>query len=148
MIPFRPETPEQADLRQAANRQVLVVGISTFILGFVAVLLLLGWLIAHFVAPEAPWWDVLHSAFNAILISFVAALALTAGAALALTAGALWLVNQIHSRRGAYTCPYCGRPQRGFAITCDCSDAQAFRRGKDGHLQDNVVSREAGNERC
>jgi hypothetical protein len=74
----------------------------------------------------------LHSGFNAILISFVAALALTAGA--------LWLLNQIHYRRGAYTCPYCGRPQRGFAITCDCSDAQAFRRGKDGHLHDNAVS--------
>jgi hypothetical protein len=130
MTPFRPETPEQAALRQTANRQVLVVGISTFLLGFVAVLLLLGWLIAHFVAPAARWWDVLHSGFNAIVISFVAALALTAGA--------LWLLNQIHYRRGAYTCPYCGRPQRGFAITCDCSDAQAFQRGKDGHLHDNA----------
>src|SRR6266404_9050729 len=101
MTPFRPETAEQAALRQTANRQVLVVGFCTFILGFIAVLLLLGWLIAHFVTPEAPWWDVLHTSFNAILISFVAALGITAGA--------LWLLNQIHYRRGVYPCPYCVR---------------------------------------
>jgi biotin transporter BioY len=131
MTPFRPETPEQTALRQTANRQVLVVGISTFILGFLAVLFLLGWLIARFVAPEARWWDVLHSSFNAFLISFVAALCLTAGA--------LWLLNQIHYRRGAYPCPYCGRPQKGFAITCNCPDAQAFRAGKDGGSHDNAA---------
>jgi len=131
MTPFRPETPEQAVLRQTANRQIIVVGISTFTLGFIAVLSLLGWLVAHFIAPEARWWDILHSSFNAILMSFVAALALTAGA--------LWLLNQIHYRRGVYPCPYCGRPQRGFAITCGCPDAQAFRTGKDGDLHDHAA---------
>ena len=92
---------------------------------FVALLFLCGWLITRFVTPDARWWDILHTSLNAILISFVLAL----GA----TAGALWLLNQIHYRRGVFPCPYCGKPQRGFAITCDCPDAKAFRAGDD-HL--------------
>ena len=123
MTSFRPETPHEAALRRSANRQDIIVGFSTFVLSFVALLLLCGWLITRFVTPDARWWDILHTSLNAILISFVLAL----GA----TAGALWLLNQIHYRRGVFPCPYCGKPQRGFAITCDCPDAKAFRAGDD-----------------
>jgi hypothetical protein len=129
MTPFRPETPQQAELREAAHRQDLVVGFSTFVLSFIALLVVLGWLIARFVAPEAPWWDVLHMCINAILISFVAAMGLSVGA--------LRLLDQIHYRRGVYPCPYCGRPQRSYANTCDCPDAQAVRakQDEDAHNQ-------------
>src|SRR5204863_8454267 len=106
-------------------------GIGTFIIGFIAAMFLMGWIIARFVAPEARWWDILHTSFNSILISFVAASALTVGA--------LWLLNQIHYRRGVYPCPCCGRPQKGFAITCDCPDAQDFRMGKDGNSPDGAT---------
>ena len=102
---------------------MLIVGFGTFILSFIGALFLWGWLIARVVAPEAPWWDVLHTSFNALMISFVAAMAITAGA--------LRLLNQIHYRRGAYPCPFCGKPQRGFAITCDCPDAKTFRSSKE-----------------
>lgn len=119
MTPFRPETPTQAALRERASRQLLIVGLGTFILGFIAALFLCAWIIARFIAPEAAWWELLHVGWNIILVSFVAALGLTAGA--------LWLLNQIHYRQGVYPCPYCGKPQRGFAITCDCPDAKSFR---------------------
>ena len=122
MALFHPETPRQAALRQSAIRQDLIVGFTTFVLSFVAVLFLFGWLIIRFVTPEAPWWDILHTCINAIGISFVVALGVTVGT--------LLLLDQIHYRRGAYPCPYCGKPQRGYAITCDCPDAKAFR-GED-----------------
>lgn len=121
MSAWLPETPEQTRLRQAADREFVLVGVGTFVVTFIGLVLIFGWLILRFVAPDARWWDVLFTALNAAAISFVGAMGLTAGA--------LHLLNHIHYLRGVYRCPYCDRRQKGFAITCDCPGAKEYRDG-------------------
>jgi hypothetical protein len=50
-------------------RREVFVALMAFVGGFVVILAVLGWLIVHFVIPEARWWDVLHTSVTAIMIS-------------------------------------------------------------------------------
>lgn len=103
-----------------ALRQTIYVGLIAFIVGFVGVLALLGWLIASFVAPDSRWWDILHVSSGAILFSVFGGLCFAAGS--------IWVLNRVHYRRGAFRCPYCGGPLKGVGILCSCPEAQALKR--------------------
>jgi hypothetical protein len=101
------------------RREILVAFIA-FVLGFVVTLVTLGWLIVHFVTPEAHWWDVLHTSINALLISVVFG-------GLGSAALSVWALSQYHYRRGFHRCRFCDRPLKGVGILCDCPEAQALR---------------------
>jgi len=103
-----------------ALRQTIYTGLIAFVVGFVAVLATLGWLVASFVAPDGRWWDILHASLNAILISVFGGLCFAAGS--------VCLLSRFHYWRGVYRCPYCGRPLKGIGILCDCPEAQVLKR--------------------
>jgi cytochrome c biogenesis protein CcdA len=99
-----------------ALRQMIYLGLLSFVLGFVAVLAIIGWLVAHFVAPDGRWWDILHASVNAILISFFGGLCFAAATTTVL--------SRVHYRRGVHRCPYCSKPLKGIGISCDCPEIQ------------------------
>ena len=103
----------------SADRQTIYAGVIAFIIGFMAVLAVWGWLIVRFVAPEAHWWDIVHTSINAILVSILGGLCLCAATVVVLT--------KLHYLRGVYRCRFCGRSLKGARILCDCPEAQALR---------------------
>ena len=104
-----------------AFRQMIYVGLGAFVVGFFVVLATLGLLIAHFVAPNGRWWDILHVSIGTILISVVFG-------GLGFAAVSVCLLSRLHYWRGIYRCRFCDRPLKGVGIPCDCPEAQALRR--------------------
>lgn len=96
-----------------AMRRETRIGLTAFFIGFIGMLVTLGWLIVHFVVPETRWWEIVHTGFNAIMISFVFG-------GMGLSALSLSLVSWYHFRRGIYHCLFCGRTLRSINDHCDC----------------------------
>ena len=113
----RENDPLPADSR--AFRRELAVASIAFAVGFLVTATTLCWLIWRFAAPEAGWWDILHSAINLIPISVLGGLAMATAA--------VWIMTRRHYRRGIYRCPYCDRPFKDSKALCDCPAAQALR---------------------
>lgn len=103
-----------------ALRLEIVAGLIAFVLGFIGALIAAGWLITHFVEPDTPWWQILHTSVSAIIIAVLAGLALAAATVIAL--------SRYHYWRGVHRCRFCGRPLKGAGIRCSCPDAQALGR--------------------
>jgi hypothetical protein len=81
----------------AMRRQIIVI-LLAFIVGFVAMLATLAWVIVRYVTPEARWWDALHSSINAILISILFG-------GLGSAALASWALRRSCRRRNGATLP-------------------------------------------
>jgi cytochrome c biogenesis protein CcdA len=101
-----------------ADRQTIYAGLIAFVVGFVVVLVTFGWLIVHFVAPEAHWWDILHTSINAVLISVLGGLCFCAAI--------VGVLTKVHYLRGVYRCRFCGRPLKGVRIRCGCAESEAL----------------------
>lgn len=104
-----------------AMRRELVVGLIAFVVGFVAMLAALAWVIVRFVVPEAHWWDVAHMCIHATWISLVFG-------GLGFAALCVWTLSWYHHMRGYYLCPYCKRPLKGVTTSCDCPEVKALGR--------------------
>jgi len=104
-----------------ASRRELVVSFLAFILGFIIARAAIARLTVQYIAPDARWWDVLHTSINAILISFVFG-------GLGAAALSLWAMSRYHYRRGFYRCHFCNKPLKGVGVPCDCPEAQALRK--------------------
>jgi hypothetical protein len=104
-----------------ALRREVCVALTAFVVGFVVVLAVLGWLMVRFVTPEAHWWNVLHTSITAIMISVVVG-------GLGSAALSVWAISRYHYWRGFYRCRSCGGPLKGPGILCDCPEAQALKR--------------------
>jgi len=102
-----------------ALRQIIYVGLLSFVVGLFAVLAAMGWLIARFVAPDGRWWDILLVSINAIDIAVFGGLCFSAAA--------LWVLGRVHYRRGVFRCRFCGRPLKSMGALCDCPEARALR---------------------
>jgi hypothetical protein len=96
-----------------AMRRETYVSIIAFVVGSVGTLTALGWLIVHFVAPQARWWDVVHTSINAILISLVFG-------GLGSAVLSLWIVKRYHYSRGMYHCLFCDRTLKSASDRCNC----------------------------
>lgn len=101
-----------------ALRRELFGALVAFVVGTVAMLATLAWLIVRFVTPEARWWDVLHSSINALLISVVFG-------GLGSAALVSWLLSRYHYRHGFYRCRFCHKPLPKPGRICNCVEAQA-----------------------
>ena len=101
-----------------AMRREIIVALIAFVVGFVTMLATWVWLIVGFFIPEAPWWEILHTSLNAILISVVFG-------GLGSAALASWLMRRYHYSRGFYRCQFCDRPFKRPVRACDCAEAQA-----------------------
>jgi len=88
--------------------------LAAFVVGFVATLLAIQWLILHVVEPDTRWWDILHMDIGAIMISVLGGLCLAA-------------LTCLLSGGMTHPCPYCGRPVFGTRY-CSCAEAQAWKR--------------------
>ena|SRR5215204_897755 len=113
----KPRSPVPPESR--ATRREVYGALIAFVAGFLGTLATLGWVIVHFVTPEARWWNVVHTSINSIGVSFIAGL----GVSCALVR----LLSRWHFKRGMYRCPYCDRPRKGNNILCECPDAQALK---------------------
>lgn len=102
----------------------MLATVVAFLLGFIGLLVFLGWLQVRVVDPGAAWWELLHFSINSMLISFLGAMALAAAVS--------WLANEWYYRRGAFTCPYCKRPSRKPFARCDCKAAHTPRQPETG----------------
>lgn len=96
-----------------AARVELCAALVAFPVGFIGMLALWGWVIVRFVAPEARWWDVVHTSVNAIMISFVVG-------GIGFAALTMWMLSRYHYKREVYRCHSCGRPLKGIGIPCGC----------------------------
>jgi len=103
-----------------AMRREIFLALIAFVLGSIAALATLAWVIVRFVAPEARWWEVLHTSIHAILISVIVG-------GLGSAALASWLLSRYHYHRGFYRCRFCHRPLKKPHRPCDCPEAQAAR---------------------
>jgi hypothetical protein len=101
-----------------ALRQLVVVGLLSFLVGMAGVLVLVGWLMWHFVEPDTPWHQLLHIAISGLIISVFGGMALAVAT--------MWSLNWWHYRQGVYRCVHCGRPLKGIGIPCDCPGIQAL----------------------
>src|SRR6185503_3707222 len=115
-------TPDALEAK--VSRQVLVVGLGAFALGFTLTLGLLVWLVVYAIrgSPEVRWWEVLHVGINSVMASF------TGG--FALSAASLWLLGRWQFRRGMRRCHFCGRVRRSLDDVCDCRDREESRGAK------------------
>jgi len=96
-----------------AMRRETYISLIAFVVGFFGMLAVWGWVVVHFVVPEARWWDVVHTSINAILISFVFG-------GMGSATLSLWLVSSYHYRCGVYHCLFCGRTLNSRRDHCDC----------------------------
>ena len=103
-----------------ALRRIIYVGIISFIIGFILVYAVLAWLIVHFIDKDTRWWNILHCAINAILISVFGGLCFALGS--------VWILDWFHYRCGVYRCQFCGRPLKSMRDFCDCPQAQSLKR--------------------
>lgn len=101
-----------------ALRQMLVVGLLAYVVGFALVFAAGCWLVLHYALPGTAWWNVAQMLVNVALIANVAGIWLVALA--------MHLLNSIHYRRGIYRCVHCGRPLRNIHTLCDCPTMQAL----------------------
>jgi hypothetical protein len=99
--------------------QLVITGVVSFAVGTAGVLLLLGWVVWRFVAPESPWYEILHASIYAIIWSAIGGLGVAAGAVNA--------VSWLQYRSGMHRCHFCDRPLKRFGVVCDCTGARASR---------------------
>ena len=102
-----------------AMHRELIAGLIAFVVGFIVMLAALAWLIVHFVAPDARWWDILHMCINALMISVIFG-------GLGSAALSVWVLSWYHHRRGYYRCRFCNRPLKGVTGRCDCPEVKAL----------------------
>jgi hypothetical protein len=102
-----------------ALRQSLWTGAISIVMGFVACLIGLSWLINHAVDADAHWWEILHMCITALMISGLGGLA--TGAA------TVTVLNWVHYRCGMYRCRFCDSPLKSMNQICGCSGMQALR---------------------
>jgi hypothetical protein len=108
-------TPPQTN----ALWQLVITGMVSFAVGTIGALLLLGWVVCHFVAPESPWYEILHASIEAIIWSAIGGLAVAAAA--------VNVVSWLQYRSGMHRCHFCDRPLNRFGVGCDCTGARASR---------------------
>jgi len=103
-----------------AERQVIFVGLISFVVGFVVTLAALAWLMMRFGIADEHWGTILHLSIIAFLISLVLG-------GLGFAAISMQLLSRYHFWCGVYRRPYCDRPLKGIGILCVCPEAQALK---------------------
>jgi hypothetical protein len=104
-----------------AQRQIIIVGIISYLIGFIGMLAVVGWLMNFSTIKEGSWKAMLHVGPVAIICSLVFG-------GLSFAAVSMGLLRRHHFRHGVHHCPYCDRPLKGTLMRCGCPGAQASRR--------------------
>jgi hypothetical protein len=112
----------RTDFDSSAFRRRLVVGLGSFLLGFVGLLVVAAYLLAVYVQPQRGWFEAVVFLLQLLPLIF-------AGAGL-IAIGAMYAIDLPSVLRGRFRCDRCGRFQgrrNGFCV-CELSQLPARRK--------------------